>query len=35
MAQATSVNTCLVGIKKLKEVIKPYNSTTPPEIIGA
>lgn len=37
MAQATSVNTCLVGIRKLKEneVVKPYRSTTPPEIIGA
>ncbi|AJB45400.1 molybdopterin-dependent oxidoreductase [Campylobacter fetus] len=36
MAQATSVNTCLVGIKKLEnETIKPYKSITPPEIIGA
>lgn len=35
MAQATSVNTCLAGIKKIREVIKPYKSITPPEIIGA
>ncbi|BCX78741.1 hypothetical protein LBC_02030 [Campylobacter sp. 19-13652] len=37
MAQATSVNTCLVGIKKLgkNEAVKPYKSTTPPTIIGA
>ena len=35
MAQATSVNTCLVSIRKPKEAIKPYKSMTPPEIIGA
>lgn len=35
MAQATSVNTCLVAIRKVKGAIKPYKSTTPPEIIGA
>ena len=37
MAQATSVNTALVNIRKLSEdeVIKPYKSTLPPSIIGA
>ncbi|HDZ5026506.1 TPA: biotin sulfoxide reductase, partial [Campylobacter jejuni] len=35
MAQATSVNTCLVAIRKVKDAVKPYKSTTPPEIIGA
>ncbi len=35
MAQATSVNTCLVAIRKVKGAVKPYKSTTPPEIIGA
>lgn len=37
MAQATSVNTCLVAIRKLgkNEAIKPYKNTTPPTIIGA
>lgn len=36
MAQATSVNTALVNIKKLEnEVVKPYKSILPPSIIGA
>ncbi|PAF47352.1 biotin sulfoxide reductase [Helicobacter sp. 12S02634-8] len=37
MAQATSVNTALVAIKKLgkDEAIKPYKSVSVPEIIGA
>lgn len=35
MAQATSVNTCLVAIRKVKGAVKPYKSTTLPEIIGA
>lgn len=35
MAQATSVNTCLVAIRKVKGAVKPYKSITPPEIIGA
>lgn len=37
MAQATSVNTALVGIRKLgkDEAISPYHSTLPPKILGA
>lgn len=37
MAQATSVNTCLVGVRKLgkDEAVKPYKSMIPPTIIGA
>ena len=35
MAQATSVNTCLVAIRKPKGEIKPYKNITPPTIIGA
>lgn len=36
-AQATSVNTCLVGIRKLgkDEAIKPYKASSAPDIIGA
>ncbi|RDU73883.1 biotin sulfoxide reductase [Helicobacter anseris] len=37
MAQATSVNSTLVNIRKLEsdEIIKPYKSTLPPSVIGA
>lgn len=34
-AQATSVNTCLVDVRIPKGVIKPYDNTVPPKIIGA